>query len=456
MPKNGKTPKIPLPRGWNQKVRSAVLHVLSLAQYTAVYTRSWAADSANQRVRLKADLDRAGQENALLGEEMRIKDVRLARIDPHQRPHYPPTERMAILELRVARGWSLEQTARAWGQKPQPNAKLRGLLGLRGSAHTDLGRRFRTNRTGPRSLGPKIGGSDVFLFSAKVAGPAHTYYLLFVMELKTRRVHFAGCTTNPHEAWMKQIARELTNFQDGVLNGKRYLLMDRDSTFSAAFRGILDGEHVEPVRLPPRSPNLNSYIERYFGSLKSECLSRMIFFGENMLRRAVGQFLLHYHQERNHQGLGNKLIEPKEEVGQGPVESECRERPGGPRGHGLAAVGLAGWAPELGEVFLDLFPGVVVKIERLIHGRRQRLAGQVVGCRAQAAGDHHQFTPLGGGPDGVFDVRQVVSDSHLGARDHPGLRKPIGQPPGVRIDERAADQLVADADDFRLHARKTA
>jgi len=114
MPKNGKTPKIPLPRGWNQKVRSAVLHVLSLAQYTAVYTRSWAADSANQRVRLKADLDRAGQENALLGEEMRIKDVRLARIDPHQRPHYPPTERMAILELRAARGWSLEQTARVF------------------------------------------------------------------------------------------------------------------------------------------------------------------------------------------------------------------------------------------------------------------------------------------------------------------------------------------------------
>ena len=114
MSKNRKTPKIPLPSGWNQKVRSAVLHVRSLAQYTAVYTRSWAADSANQRVRLKADLDRADQENALLGEEMRIKDVRLARIDPHQRPHYPPTERMAILELRAARGWSLEQTARVF------------------------------------------------------------------------------------------------------------------------------------------------------------------------------------------------------------------------------------------------------------------------------------------------------------------------------------------------------
>ncbi len=105
--------------------------------------------------------------------------------------------------------------------------------------------------------------------------------------------------------------------------------MDRDATFSAAFRGILKGEHVEPIRLPPRSPNLNAYIERYFGSLKSECLSRMIFFGENMLRRAIGQFLLHYHEERNHQGLGNKIIEPNEEVGQGQGEIECRERLGG-------------------------------------------------------------------------------------------------------------------------------
>ena len=89
-----------------------MLHVLSLAQYAAVYTRGWAADSVNRRVRLQADLDRANQEIALLREETRIKDARLARIDPHRRPHYPPTERMAILELRAARGWSLEQTAR--------------------------------------------------------------------------------------------------------------------------------------------------------------------------------------------------------------------------------------------------------------------------------------------------------------------------------------------------------
>jgi putative transposase len=114
MSKSQQTPKIPLPKGWKKPVRSAVLHVLSLAQYAAVYTRGWAADSTNARVRLKAELDRANQELLLLREEIRIKDARLARIDPHRRPHYPPTERMAILALKATRGWSLEQAARVF------------------------------------------------------------------------------------------------------------------------------------------------------------------------------------------------------------------------------------------------------------------------------------------------------------------------------------------------------
>ena len=114
MSKSQQTPKIPLPKGWEKQVRSAVLHILSLAQYAAVYTRGWAADSTNTRVRLRADLDRANQELLLLREEIRIKNVRLARIDPHRRPHYPPTERMAILTLRTTRGWSLGQAARVF------------------------------------------------------------------------------------------------------------------------------------------------------------------------------------------------------------------------------------------------------------------------------------------------------------------------------------------------------
>jgi hypothetical protein len=88
-----------------------MLHVISLAQYATAYTRSWAADSTNARVRIKAEYDRAQQEILLLREEICIKDARMALISPHRRPYYPPTERMAILGLRAARGWSRQQAA---------------------------------------------------------------------------------------------------------------------------------------------------------------------------------------------------------------------------------------------------------------------------------------------------------------------------------------------------------
>jgi putative transposase len=156
-----------------------------------------------------------------------------------------------------------------------------------------------------------------------------TYYLLFVMDVATRRVHFAGCTPNPDGPWMKQIARNLTDCEDGFLNGKRFLIMDRDSKFTDEFREMLDGEGVEPVRLPPRSPNLNPHIERFIRSIKDESLSRMILFGENMLRNAVGQYLTHYHMERNHQSLDNRIIEPGVEVGRPEGDIQCRERLGG-------------------------------------------------------------------------------------------------------------------------------
>ncbi|MCH8840116.1 MAG: helix-turn-helix domain-containing protein, partial [Planctomycetes bacterium] len=98
-------------KSWTSHVRSAMLHVISLAQFITVYTLNWAVDSINGRVRLKAENCRLRQECALLQEEFRIKDARMAQINPQQRPHYPPTERMAILELRAARGWTLEQAA---------------------------------------------------------------------------------------------------------------------------------------------------------------------------------------------------------------------------------------------------------------------------------------------------------------------------------------------------------
>lgn len=156
-----------------------------------------------------------------------------------------------------------------------------------------------------------------------------TFHLLFVMELKTRRIHFAGCTTSPNDAWMAQVARNLTDPIDGFLVGKTQLLMDRDTKFSSAFRDTLYAAGVKCVVLPPQSPNLNAYQERFFASLKSECLDRIIFFGEASLRRAVREFLEHYHRERNHQGLQNGLIESVAGIGGTEGTIQCRERLGG-------------------------------------------------------------------------------------------------------------------------------
>ena len=156
-----------------------------------------------------------------------------------------------------------------------------------------------------------------------------TYYLMFVMELSTRRVRFAGCTTNPDEGWVLQVARNLTDAEEGFLRGKKYLLMDRDAKFSEAFRVILQESGVKAVRLPPCSPDLNANLEHFMRSVKGECLERMVFFGERSLQVAVAEFLSHFHVERNHQGLGNRLIEPGEEVSRTTGEVVCRERLGG-------------------------------------------------------------------------------------------------------------------------------
>jgi transposase InsO family protein len=99
---------------------------------------------------------------------------------------------------------------------------------------------------------------------------------------------------------------------DGILNGKRYLIHDRDPLFTSAFLETIASVGVESVKLPPRSPNLNAYAERFVRSIKESCLDRMIFFGEGSLRKGIDEFVLHYHGERNHQGLGNRLIVPDE------------------------------------------------------------------------------------------------------------------------------------------------
>jgi putative transposase len=168
-------------------------------------------------------------------------------------------------------------------------------------------------------------------FTVEVARPSGlvTYYVLFFMELSTRRVHIAGITPNPDGHFMLQVARNLTDAVDGFLLGKRYLILDRDGKYTQEFRDFLTHAGTNIVRLPARSPNLNAYCERYVPSIKSECLDRMIFFTESSLRRAISSYLAHYHGERFHQGLGSRLIEGNDGVRERSGAIGCRERLGG-------------------------------------------------------------------------------------------------------------------------------
>jgi putative transposase len=155
-----------------------------------------------------------------------------------------------------------------------------------------------------------------------------TFYILVAMRLKERRVEVAGITANPDGNWVRQMARNLSGC-GGLLLGASYVLVDRDTKFLPLRSYISELTDTRIVLLPPRSPNLNAQLERYMRSLKSECLDRMIFFGQRSLERALKEFVAHYHGERNHQGLENRIIDPGDEVGQTVGDIHCRERLGG-------------------------------------------------------------------------------------------------------------------------------
>ena len=156
-----------------------------------------------------------------------------------------------------------------------------------------------------------------------------TFYILAVMRLQTRRVHIAGITPSPNASWIRQVCRNLTDCEDGLLRNASHLIVDRDSSF-IPIRGFIE-QHTETevILLPPKTPNMNAYMERWFRSLKSECLDRMVFFGQKSLEHAVREYVEHYHAERNHQGLGNELIEPVDDGNTVAGRIECRERLGG-------------------------------------------------------------------------------------------------------------------------------
>src|SRR5208283_4715559 len=172
--------------------------------------------------------------------------------------------------------------------------------------------------------------TDFFTAEVWSAFGLKTYYILLLIWISTREIHVAGITPHPNEQWMTQVARDITMDEWGFLAPGQPLIFDRDTKFCAAFQKNLEAGGVKNIRLPPRSPNLNAYAERWVRSVKEECLSDVILFGEKALRHAIGEYVEHYHKEHNHQGRGNELILPFSRSGQmrdGPIK--CRERIGG-------------------------------------------------------------------------------------------------------------------------------
>jgi len=140
-----------------------------------------------------------------------------------------------------------------------------------------------------------ISACDFFSIELLAKGKLIRHMVLFAIELSTRKVEILGIKTDPDGKWTEQIARNITNSEDGFLKGKKYLIHDRDPLFTKKFRAILRSAKVKSIKLPPKSPNLNAYAERFVRSVKEECLDHLILSSEQQLRYVLAEYLDYYH-----------------------------------------------------------------------------------------------------------------------------------------------------------------
>ena len=149
-----------------------------------------------------------------------------------------------------------------------------------------------------------------------------------------------------------QIARAVVDAVEGILNRKRYLIHDSRPSVHSVIQSILAGVDVTSVKLPPQCPSLNAYAERFVRSIKESCLDCLILFGENSLRIAIREFVVHYLRERHHQGLGNRLILPEPSDADKDGTIQRRQRLGGMLNYyyrAPEALLLLLWTPSIGQ-----------------------------------------------------------------------------------------------------------
>jgi transposase InsO family protein len=249
-----------------------------------------------------------------------------------KRPGRPGTmKKISALILRMATensSWGYSRIQGALSNLDHRVARSTVAKVLRDNGIQPAPRRPSSWRTFLRAHWGQIAGADFFTSEVWTPRGLVTYYTLFVIDLQSRRVHVVGSTPNPDAAFMAQAARCLTDAVDGSLANHRVLICDRDGKWTEGFRRIVEGAGVRVVPTPFQAPSANAYAERFVRSIREECLDRLILFGERRLRHVLDEFAAHYHEERNHQGLGNALITPEDHP-LGGRRVRCRERLGG-------------------------------------------------------------------------------------------------------------------------------
>jgi transposase len=250
--------------------------------------------------------------------------VRRRWTQPRQRPGRPPVERQVReLVLRLAREnprWGYPRIAGELlklGVRVSPSTVRRLLLGA--------GLKPAPRRAGPswreflRQQAASTLACDFFTVETLAL---RRYYVLFFIELGSRRVHLAGCTTNPTGGWVTQQARNLSF--SGVFERMRFLIHDRDSKFSTAFEEVFRSEGIKVIRTPIRAPQANAYAERFVRTVRGECLDWLLILGRRHLEYVLGTYTTHYNRERPHRALA--LVPPEVSSGGDPPVTASIER----------------------------------------------------------------------------------------------------------------------------------
>jgi len=174
-----------------------------------------------------------------------------------------------------------------------------------------------------------IAAMDFFTVETWTLKGLTRFHALFVIDLATRRVEIVGISAQPHGEWVRNVVRRQLDGFDGFLRHHTHLIHDRDPLFTQAMVDMLSVCGVQSVKLPPRSPNLNAYAERFVRSIKHECLNRIIPIGERHMTHAVNAYVEHYNHDRPHQGLDNELLTPNPSLATNDGRIVCDEQLGG-------------------------------------------------------------------------------------------------------------------------------